>query len=180
MDNRGACSALIGIAERLSLNKPACDVYIVGRVGGFQSPRGHDGRPFRQTRSAIMLTLPRHDTQTWPPVLRTRLAAAPACSCIPFTAGALLTAPPASASVIYARPARPRKQSSAALCRFGLITDAANLLREQDGVACLKWLSTPLYPYALERLRCLDLEKPCQTGAAVARGRGRDYQLNRY
>ncbi len=185
VDNRGACAALIGIAESLSLSKPACDVYIVGTVWEEFNLRGammaaRSVKPDLAIMLDVTLASDTHDLATR---FENALGGGPCVQLYSFHGRGTLNGTLPHQPLFNLCKASAAKES-VPLQRFaalGIITDAAYLQLEQNGVACLEMGFPARYTHTpVEVCDVRDLENLAKLVAAIARGVDADFQLNRY
>ena len=185
VDNRGACASLIGIAEELHNNRPACDVYLVGTVWEEFNLRGammaaRTVKPDMAIMLDVTLASDTHDLRSR---FEDRLGEGPCVSLYSFHGRGTLngTLPHAPMFELCKRAAKEEELPLQRFASLGIVTDAAYLQLEQDGVACLEMGFPARYTHTpIEVCDVSDLEKLSKLVAAIARRVDKDFQLNRF
>ena len=185
VDNRGACAALVSIAEKLHADRPECDTYIVGTVWEEFNLRGAmmAARTVKPDMAIMMDVVLAGDTQDLGTRFEDKLGEGACVSLYSFHGRGTL-----NGTLPHEPMFRLCKQCAAEnnipLQRFaslGIVTDAAYLQLEQDGVACLEMGFPARYTHTpIEVCDVSDLVSLSNLVAAMAHGVDKDFQLNRY
>ncbi len=185
VDNRGACATLVCVAERLQKNRPACDVYIVGTVWEEFNLRGAmmAARTIKPDLAIMLDVTLASDTHDLSDRFENKLGEGPCVQLYSFHGRGTLNGTLPHQPLFNLCKACAAKENLP-LQRFaalGIITDAAYLQLEQDGVACLEMGFPARYTHTpVEVCDVSDLKKLAQLVAAMARSVDEDFQLNRY
>lgn len=185
VDNRGACASLVAIAELLHEQRPVCDVYLVGTVWEEFNLRGammaaRSVKPDMAIMLDVTLAGDTHD-------LRSRfedvLGQGPCVQLYSFHGRGTLngTLPHMPMFELCKRTAAEEQLPLQRFASLGIVTDAAYLQLEQDGVACLEMGFPARYTHTpIEVCDVDDLEKLAKLVAGMARRVDKNFQLNRY
>jgi len=185
VDNRGACAALISIAELLSENPPACDVFLVGTVWEEFNLRGammaaRTVKPDLAIMLDVTLAGDTHD-------LRSRfedvLGGGPCVQLYSFHGRGTLngTLPHEPLFRLAKETAQAESLPLQRFASLGIITDAAYLQLEQEGVACLEMGFPARYTHTpIEVCDVRDIEALAALVSAMMRRVNEGFQLNRY
>ena len=185
VDNRGACAALVAIAEKLHEAPAACDVYLVGTVWEEFNLRGammaaRTVKPDMAIMLDVTLAGDTHD-------LRSRfedcLGEGPCVQLYSFHGRGTLngTLPHQPMFQLCKRTAQEENLPLQRFASLGIVTDAAYLQLEQDGVACLEMGFPARYTHTpIEMCDVSDLENLSALVAAMARRIDPNFQIKRY
>ena len=185
VDNRGGCAALVSIAQNLSANRPACDVYIVGTVWEEFNLRGAmmAARTVKPTIALMLDVTLAGDTHDLKGKYEDALGEGPCVTLYSFHGRGTLNGTLPHEPLFHLCKACAAKEG-VPLQRFaslGIVSDAAYLQLEQDGVACLEMGFPARYTHTpVEVCDTADLEGLAVLVSAMARGVGADFPLNRY
>ncbi len=185
VDNRGGCVALVAIAEQLCAGRQDCDVYIVGTVWEEFNLRGAmmAARSVKPDMAVMMDVTLAGDTPDLASRYDDSLGGGACVSLYSFHGRGTL-----NGTLPHEPMFRLCKQAAAEnglpLQRFaalGIVTDAAYLQLEQQGVACLETGFPARYTHTpVEVCDTRDLEVLASLVARMARGVTPDFSLNRY
>ncbi len=185
VDNRGACAALIGIAERLHTDPPAGDVFLVATVWEEFNLRGAmmAARTVKPDLAVMLDVTLAGDTHDLKSRFDDVLGGGPCVTLFSFHGRGTL-----NGTLPHEPLFRLAKDAAAAeaipLQRFaalGIITDAAYLQLEQDGVACLEMGFPARYTHTpVEVCDVGDIEKLAKLVASMTRRITPNFQINRY
>lgn len=185
VDNRGACTALVAIAEKLAADRPDCDTYIVGTVWEEFNLRGAmmAARTVKPDMAIMMDVVLAGDTQDLGTHYEDKLGEGACVSLYSFHGRGTLngTLPHEPMFRLCKRCAAENGLPLQRFASLGIVTDAAYLQLEQDGVACLEMGFPARYTHTpIEVCDVSDLEVLSELAAAMARGVDENFQLNRY
>ncbi len=185
VDNRGACVALVSIAENLAANRPDCDTYIVGTVWEEFNLRGAmmAARSVKPDMAIMMDVVLAGDTQDLGSRFEDKLGEGACVSLYSFHGRGTLngTLPHEPMFKLCKKCAAENNIPLQRFASLGIITDAAYLQLEQDGVACLEMGFPARYTHTpIEVCDMDDVQSLSDLVSAMARGVDRDFQLNRY
>lgn len=185
VDNRGACATLVAIAQALHTQRPVCDVYLVGTVWEEFNLRGammaaRTVKPDLAIMLDVTLASDTHD-------LRNRfddqLGNGPCVQLYSFHGRGTLngTLPHQPLFALCKQCAAEENLPLQRFAALGIVTDAAYLQLEQDGVACLEMGFPARYTHTpIEVCDVKDLERLALLVSAMARKVDANFQLNRY
>lgn len=185
VDDRGGCAALVQAARRLAERRPAADVFLVGSVQEEFNLRGAIIAA-RRIRPGVALCLDvvlSGDTPELKGRYETKVGAGPAVSLYSFHGRGTLNGTLAHPGLFgLARETADRMGIS--LQRFaglGLLTDAAYVQLENEGVACLDLGFATRYTHSpVEMCSLRDVEVLGDLTAALAAAVDGRFSLNRY
>ena len=185
VDNRGACAALVAIAEQLHENRPACDVYLVGTVWEEFNLRGAmmAARTVKPDMAIMLDVTLAGDTHDLRSRFEDHLGEGPCVQLYSFHGRGTLngTLPHAPMFELCKRTAAEENLPLQRFAALGIVTDAAYLQLEQDGVACLEMGFPARYTHTpIEVCDVHDVEVLSQLVAGMARRVDKDFQLNRF
>lgn len=185
VDNRGACAALVGIAKRLHERRPACDVYLVGTVWEEFNLRGAmmAARTVKPDLAVMLDVTLAGDTHDLCSRFEDELGKGPCVQLYSFHGRGTLngTLPHQPMFELCKRTAAEEGLPLQRFAALGIVTDAAYLQLEQDGVACLEMGFPARYTHTpIEVCDVNDLEGLADLVAGMARRITADFQLNRY
>ncbi|MCL1795902.1 MAG: M42 family peptidase [Clostridia bacterium] len=185
VDNRGACTAIVAIAESLSKTRPSCDVYLVGTVWEEFNLRGAmlAARTIKPDLAIMLDVTLAGDTQDLRSRFADALGSGPCVQLYSFhgrgTLNGTLPHEP-----LFRLAKETAGQEGIPLQRFaavGLLTDAAYLQLEQEGVACLEMGYPARYTHTpVEVCDLYDIERLATFVSAILRRIDKSFQLNRY
>ena len=185
VDNRGACVTLVSIAENLAANRPECDTYIVGTVWEEFNLRGAmmAARTVKPDMAIMMDVVLAGDTQDLGSRFEDKLGEGACVSLYSFHGRGTLngTLPHEPMFKLCKKCAAENNIPLQRFASLGIVTDAAYLQLEQDGVACLemgfpaRYTHTPIEVCDMADVQCLS-----DLVSAMARDVDKDFQLNRY
>ena len=185
VDNRGGCAALVSIAELLSANPPACDVFLAATVWEEFNLRGAmmAARTVKPDLAIMLDVTLAGDTRD----LRTRfevaLGGGPCVQLYSFHGRGTLngTLPHEPLFRLAKETAREEGLPLQRFAALGIITDAAYLQLEQEGVACLEMGFPARYAHSpVEVCDVRDIEALAKLVSAMMRRMDKDFCLNRY
>lgn len=185
VDNRGACAALISIAEQLHEKRPACDTYIVGTVWEEFNLRGAmmAARTVKPDMAIMLDVTLAGDTQDLRNKFEDALGKGACVELYSFHGRGTLngTLPHEPMFKLCKRVAAQEGLPLQRFASLGIVTDAAYLQLEQEGVACLEMGFPARYTHTpIEVCDVRDLETLSALVAGMARAVDADFQLNRY
>lgn len=185
VDNRGACAALVSIAEKLHDCPPAGDVYIVGTVWEEFNLRGAmmAARTVKPDMAIMLDVVLGGDTQDLSNKFEDKLGEGPCVSLYSFHGRGTLngTLPHEPMFKLCKQTAAEENIPLQRFASLGIVTDAAYLQLEQDGVAVLEMGFPARYTHTpIEVCDWSDLEGLSSLVAGMARRITPDFQLNRY
>ena len=185
VDNRGGCAALVSIAERLSENPPACDVFLVATVWEEFNLRGAmmAARTVKPDLAIMLDVTLAGDTRDLRSRFEDVLGVGPCVQLYSFhgrgTLNGTLPHEP-----LFRLAKETAKENDLPLQRFaslGIITDAAYLQLEQEGVACLEMGFPARYTHTpTEVCDVRDIEALAKLVSAMVRRVDKGFQLERY
>ena len=185
VDNRGACAALVAIAESLHKDPPAGDVYLVTTVWEEFNLRGAmmAARTVKPDLAIMLDVTLAGDTHDLKSRFEDVLGGGPCVTLYSFHGrGTLNGTLPHEPLFRLAKQAA--LEEGIALQRFaalGIITDAAYLQLEQGGVACLEMGFPARYTHTpIEVCDTDDITSLSRLVVAMMRRIGPDFSLNRY
>lgn len=185
IDNRGGCAALIAIAQRLCENPPACDVYLVATVWEEFNLRGAmmAARTVKPDLAIMLDVTLAGDTRDLASHFEDVLGGGPCVQLYSFHGrGTLNGTLPHEALFRLAK--ETAQAEGIALQRFaalGIVTDAAYVQLEQEGVACLEMGFPVRYTHTpVEVCDVRDIEGLALLVSAMMRRIDKDFQINRY
>lgn len=185
VDNRGACAALVSIAQQLHERRPACDTYIVGTVWEEFNLRGammaaRTVKPDFAIMLDVTLAGDTHDLRNH---YEDRLGQGACVQLYSFHGRGTLngTLPHAPLFQLCKRCAAENGLPLQRFASLGIVTDAAYLQLEQDGVACLEMGFPARYTHTpIEVCDVKDLETLSSLVSAMARAVDENLPVNRY
>ena len=185
VDNRGACAALVAVAESLAKRRPACDVYVVGTVWEEFNLRGAmmAARSVKPDLAIMMDVTLSGDTHDLSARFEATLGEGPCVQLYSFHGRGTLngTLPHQPLFALCKKTALAEGLPMQRFASLGIVTDAAYLQLEQAGVACLEMGFPARYTHTpVEVCDLRDLENLARLVAGIARGVDGDFQLNRY
>ncbi len=185
VDNRGACAALVTIADLLSKDPPACDVYLVATVWEEFNLRGAmmAARTVKPDFAIMLDVTLASDTQDLKNRFEDVLGGGPCVQLYSFHGRGTLngTLPHEPLFQLAKDTAQAEKISLQRFAALGIITDAAYLQLEQDGVACLEMGFPARYTHTpIEVCDVSDLQGLSRLVAAMMRRIDNHFQLSRY
>lgn len=185
VDNRGACATLVGIAALLKEERPPCDVYLVGTVWEEFNLRGAmmAARTIRPDIGIMLDVTLAGDTNDLCNHYEDVLGKGPCAELYSFHGRGTLngTLPHEPLFKLCKRAAQEEGIPLQRFAGLGIVSDAAYLQLEQDGVACLemgfptRYTHTPIEVCDLE-----DLVGLSNLVAAMLRRIEADFHLGRY
>jgi putative aminopeptidase FrvX len=184
-DNRGACAALVSVAERLCGNPPLGDVYIVGTVWEEFNLRGAmiAARSVKPDVAVMLDVVLAGDTRDLNDRFETALGLGPCVQLYSFHGRGTLNGTLAH-QPLYALCKQTAERENLPLQRFaalGIVTDAAYLQLEENGIPCLEMGFPTRYTHTpVEVCDVADIETLAQLAAAMARAINGDFQFSRY
>ncbi|MCI6039210.1 MAG: M20/M25/M40 family metallo-hydrolase [Candidatus Limiplasma sp.] len=185
VDNRGSCAALVGIAEHLSSHRPACDVYLVGTVWEEFNLRGAmmAARTVKPDLAIMLDVTLAGDTHDLKGRFEDKLGEGPCVTLYSFHGRGTLngTLPHQPLFDLCKKTAVQEGFHLQRFASLGIVTDAAYLQLEQDGVACLEMGFPARYTHTpIEVCDVSDLEDLARLVAAMACNVDDKIQINRY
>ena len=185
VDNRGACAALVAIAELLHANRPACDVYLVGTVWEEFNLRGAmmAARTVKPDMAIMLDVTLAGDTHDLRSRFEDTLGEGPCVQLYSFHGRGTLngTLPHMPMFELCKRTAGEEGLPLQRFASLGIVTDAAYLQLEQEGVACLEMGFPARYTHTpIEVCDVSDLETLSRLVAGMARRVDEHFQLSRY
>ncbi|NLV59008.1 MAG: M42 family metallopeptidase [Clostridiales bacterium] len=185
VDNRGACAALVAVAENLHANRPACDVYVVGTVWEEFNLRGAmmAARTVKPDLAIMLDVTLASDTHDLASRFEDALGAGPCVQLYSFHGRGTLngTLPHQPLFGLCKRTAQEEQIPLQRFAALGIITDAAYLQLEGEGVAVLEMGFPARYTHTpVEVCDLRDLESLSNLVAGMMRRIDGEFQLNRY
>ena len=185
VDNRGACACLVEMARQFKENPPACDVYLVGTVWEEFNLRGAM-MAARTVKPDIAISLDvvlAGDTKDLSTKFEDIMGQGACVGLYSFHGRGTLngTLPHAPMFELCKRTAQEENLPLQRFASLGIVTDAAYLQLEQDGVSCLEMGFPARYTHTpIEVCDVHDVEILSQLVAGMARRVDKDFQLNRF
>ena len=185
VDNRGACAALVAIAENIAENRPDCDVYIVGTVWEEFNLRGAmmAARTVKPDMAIMLDVTLAGDTQDLGSRFEDKLGEGACVQLYSFHGRGTLngTLPHEPMFKLCKETAAKEGLPLQRFASLGIVTDAAYLQLEQDGVAVLEMGFPARYTHTpIEVCDVSDLEVLSKLVSGMARNITPNFQLNRY
>jgi len=185
VDNRGACAALVAVAEHLREEPPAGDVYLVATVWEEFNLRGAmmAARTVKPEVAIMLDVTLAGDTHDLKSRFDDALGGGPCVGLYSFHGRGTLngTLPHEPLFQIAKRAAAEEGLPLQRFAALGIITDAAYLQLERDGVACLEMGFPARYTHTpVEVCDAGDIAKLSRLVAAMMRRIGPDFPLSRY
>ena len=185
VDNRGACATLISIAEQLHRERPACDTWIVGTVWEEFNLRGAmmAARTVKPDMAIMLDVTLAGDTQDLSNRFEDALGKGACVQLYSFHGRGTLngTLPHEPMFKLCKRVAAEKGLPLQRFAALGIVTDAAYLQLEQQGVACLEMGFPARYTHTpIEVCDVRDLETLAALVSGMARAVDADSQLDRY
>jgi len=185
VDNRGACTALVSIAQNLNENRPACDVYIVGTVWEEFNLRGAmmAARTVKPDLAIMLDVTLASDTHDLTSKFEDALGGGACVQLYSFHGRGTLngTLPHEPLFKLCKRTAQEEKIPLQRFAALGIITDAAYVQLERDGVAVLEMGFPARYTHTpVEVCDLRDLASLAALVSGMMRRIDADFQLNRY
>jgi putative aminopeptidase FrvX len=185
VDNRGACACLVGIAENLSRNRPACDVWLAATVQEEFNLRGGmiAARTVKPDLAIGLDVALAGDTIDLAGMFDARFGGGPCVQLYSFhgrgTLNGTLPHEPLFnlAKATAAEAGIPLQRTSS----FGMLTDASYIQLEGKGVATLDMAFPARYTHTpVESCDVRDLEGLAALVSAMMRQISKDFQLARF
>lgn len=185
VDNRGACATLVSIAENLNAYRPACDVYVVGTVWEEFNLRGAmmAARTVKPDLAIMLDVTLASDTHDLASKFDDTLGNGPCVQLYSFHGRGTLngTLPHEPLFMLCKRTAQEEQIHLQRFAALGIITDAAYVQLEREGVAVLEMGFPARYTHTpVEVCDLRDLEALATLVSGMMRRVDRDFQLNRY
>ena len=185
VDNRGGCTALVGIAENLFTNRPSCDVYLVGTVWEEFNLRGAmmAARSVKPDLAIMMDVTLAGDTHDLSSRFEDKLGRGPCVQLYSFHGRGTLngTLPHEPLFKLCKQTAMDENIPLQRFAALGIITDAAYLQLEQEGVAILEMGFPARYTHTpVEVCDTGDIERLSDLVSAMMRRIDDTFQLNRF
>ena len=185
VDNRGGCAALVSIAELLSANPPACDVFLVATVWEEFNLRGAmmAARTVKPDLAIMLDVTLAGDTGDLRSRFEDTLGGGPCVQLYSFHGRGTLngTLPHEPLFRLAKETAREENLPLQRFASLGIITDAAYLQLEQEGVACLEMGFPARYTHSpTEVCDVRDIEALAKLVSAMMRRVDNGFQLQRY
>lgn len=185
VDDRGACAALVSIARQLQDNRPACDTYLVATVWEEFNLRGAmmAARTVKPDFAIMLDVTLAGDTHDLRGHYEDKLGQGACVQLYSFHGRGTLngTLPHEPMFQLCKRCARENNLPLQRFASLGIVTDAAYLQLEQEGVACLEMGFPARYTHTpIEVCDVKDLETLSALVAAMARAVDETLPVNRY
>lgn len=185
VDNRGACAALVSIAENVYNDRPECDVYIVGTVWEEFNLRGAmmAARTVKPDMAIMLDVTLAGDTQDLGTRFEDKLGCGACVQLYSFHGRGTLngTLPHEPMFKLAKKTAEEEGLKLQRFASLGIVTDAAYLQLEQEGVAILEMGFPARYTHTpIEVCDTEDLDTLSKLVSAMARNITADFQINRY
>jgi len=185
VDNRGACAALAAMAESLSMDPPACDVFLAATVWEEFNLRGAmmAARTVKPDLAIMLDVTLAGDTQDLRSRFEDVLGGGPCVQLYSFHGRGTLngTLPHEPLFRLAKDTAREEGMPLQRFAALGIITDAAYLQLEREGVACLEMGYPARYTHTpTEVCDVRDIEALAKLVSAMTRRLNREFQLSRY
>jgi len=185
VDNRGACAALVAMAELLSVDPPACDVYLAGTVWEEFNLRGAmlAARTIKPDIAIMLDVTLAGDTHDLRSRFEDVLGGGPCVQLYSFHGRGTLngTLPHEPLFRLAKETALDESLPLQRFAALGIITDAAYLQLEQQGVACLEMGFPARYTHTpAEVCDVRDIEALARLVSAMTRRMGKGFPLSRY